>query len=535
MNMSIVKQFDKRSGITYFYDCKSFRDKVTKKPRSTRNLIGRLDEETGQMVPTDGRMKRAKTKVEVTEVKPIQQAKTDTSKRYYFGATYLLDQIGKELGIIDDLKQCFPDTYKMMLSIVYYLILEDKSPLYRFENWGIRHKHPYGKDIPSQRSSDLFMGITQDKIDDFFRFQRKRRIEDEYLYYDITTISSCSTLLKQVQYGHNKENDKLPQLNLALVYGEKSELPFYYRKLAGNTPDVKTIKNLLAELDILGYTKTKLVMDKGFYSLENINKMLQESVKFLISTKTSIKIIKDEIDKIYDIIHQTQNYNDTYQLYSTTVPIDWIYEKNKKANSHKKRRVYLHVYYNLIRMAEEQNKFDKHLSQLKNELLEGKRIKEHENQYNQYFIVKGKIPGKIRVTIKETEVKQAKRYFGFFTFLSYENMNSIVALERYRNKDLIEKAFCNLKDRLNLRRTSVSSESSLEGKLFLEFVALIYLSYIKKKMQEKKLFKTYTITQLLDKLDLIECFEYPDRKLRIGEVLDKQRQIYLDMGIKSPL
>ena len=114
-------------------------------------------------------------------------------------------------------------------------------------------------------------------------------------------------------------------------------------------------------------------------------------------------------------------------------------------------------------------------------------------------------------------------------------MNSIVALERYRNKDLIEKAFCNLKDRLNLRRTSVSSESSLEGKLFLEFVALIYLSYIKKKMQEKKLFKTYTITQLLDKLDLIECFEYPGRKLRIGEVLDKQRQIYLDMGIKSPL
>ena len=458
----------------------------------------------------------------------------DKSKRYYFGATYLLDQVGKELGIIDDLKQCFPNTYKMMLSIVYYLILEDKSPLYRFENWGIRHKHPYGKDIPSQRSSDLFMNITQDKIDDFFRLQRKRRIEDEYLYYDITTISSLSTTLKQVQYGHNKENDKLPQLNLALVYGEKSELPFYYRKLAGNIPDVKTIKTLLAELDILGFKNTKLVMDKGFYSLDNINKMLQDRVKFLISTKTSIKIIKEEIDKAYATIHQTQNYNDTYQLYSTTVPVDWVY-KTKKASSHKKRRVYLHVYYNLISMAEKQNNFDKHLSKLKNEILEGKRIKEHENQYEQYFIVKGNVPGKITVTIKEDAVKHAKRYFGFFTLLSYEKMDSIVALERYRNKDLIEKAFCNLKDRLNLRRTSVSSESSLEGKMFVEFVALIYLSYIKKKMQEKKLFKNYTITQLLDKLDLIECFEQPGGKLRIGEVLDKQKQIYIDMGMKPPL
>ena len=135
--MSIVKQFDKRSGITYLYDCKSYRDKVTKKPRSKRSLIGRLDPETGQVIPTDGRMKRAKEKasVEVTEI--LLPAKADKSKRYYFGATYLFDQIGKELGITNDLKQCFPDNYKMILSIVYYLILEDKNPLYRFENWGI--------------------------------------------------------------------------------------------------------------------------------------------------------------------------------------------------------------------------------------------------------------------------------------------------------------------------------------------------------------------------------------------------------------
>ena len=55
-------------------------------------------------------------------------------------------------------------------------------------------------------------------------------------------------------------------------------------------------------------------------------------------------------------------------------------------------------------------------------------------------------------------------------------------------------------------RTLVSSEKSLDGKLFVEFVALIYLSYLKKQMQVKNLGRYYTMTGLLDKLDVIECF-----------------------------
>lgn len=58
--MAIIKQFDKRSGITYFYESKSFWDKEKQQSRSKRTLIGRLDPQTGKMVPTDGRGKRRK-------------------------------------------------------------------------------------------------------------------------------------------------------------------------------------------------------------------------------------------------------------------------------------------------------------------------------------------------------------------------------------------------------------------------------------------------------------------------------------------
>ena len=85
-----------------------------------------------------------------------------------------------------------------------------------------------------------------------------------------------------------------------------------------------------------------------------------------------------------------------------------------------------------------------------------------------------------------------------------------------------------------MRRTLVSSEQGLDSKLFVEFVALIYLSYLKKKMLEKHLFKTYTMTGLLDKLDVIECFMRPERKLQVGEMLEKQKQIYIDLDISPP-
>ena len=64
--MAIINQFDKRSGITYVDESKSYYDKEKKCSRAKRTLIGKLDPKTGEMIPTDGRNKRAKSPPEVT-------------------------------------------------------------------------------------------------------------------------------------------------------------------------------------------------------------------------------------------------------------------------------------------------------------------------------------------------------------------------------------------------------------------------------------------------------------------------------------
>lgn len=531
---AIIHQKDKRSGITYAYESVSYWDKEKQQSRSKRTLVGRVDDKTGEIIPTDGRNRKNKETAPPAKRGPVP---TEIVARYFYGATYLLDAIGEKLGIIQDLKICFPETYKQILSIAYYLVLEDRSPLYRFEKWGNLHKHPYGKNITSQRSSDLFASITEADKQNFFKLQGKRRSEKEYWAYDITSISSYSEALRQVQYGKNKEDDRLPQLNLALVFGETSNLPFYYRKLAGNIPDSKTLKHLLADLDTLGFNKVKLVMDRGFYSEDNINALYKDHVKFIIAGKMSHNFMKTNLEGIYENFRSFEHYNETYELYCHTVEAKWQYtqyQPYKKENLKETRRIYIHYYYNIDKAAEEEKAFDRKLIALRRELECDKRIPEHESQYKKYFDVKATPKRGTKATVKEEAILQAKKRFGFFALLTNETMDAVTAIEIYRNKDLVEKAFGNLKERLNLRRALVSSEQSLDGKLFVEFVALIYLSYIKKQMQVYDLFKKYTIQSALDKLDVIECFEMPGQQLRVGELLEKQKEIYHALVVNPP-
>ncbi|MCR5789200.1 MAG: hypothetical protein K6G83_04855 [Lachnospiraceae bacterium] len=50
--MAIIKQTNKKTGVTYVYDSHSYWDKEKKQHRSDRKLIGKIDPETGEIVPT---------------------------------------------------------------------------------------------------------------------------------------------------------------------------------------------------------------------------------------------------------------------------------------------------------------------------------------------------------------------------------------------------------------------------------------------------------------------------------------------------
>ena len=174
------------------------------------------------------------------------------------------------------------------------------------------------------------------------------------------------------------------------------------------------------------------------------------------------------------------------------------------------------------------------LDGLEDELISGKHKPENEKKYQKYFDITTTPVRGAKVRVKQDVIDKAEKDYGFFALISSEIKDPIKALETYRIKALVEKAFGNLKERLNMRRTTVSSDSALEGKLFVQFIALIYLSYIKKQMSDQGLYKTYTMQQLLDELDVIECFEQPGCAMRIGEITKKQEALYHKLDVVPP-
>jgi len=521
------------NGIQYVYEDRASWDNTKKNAKHTRHYIGKMVNNV--FVPNKHYL--LERELEAEKEKKPGPVPTTASTREFYGATYLLDQIGEKLGITADLKVCFPDFWKQLLSIAYYLILEDKNPLSRFPRWAQNHRHPYGESIPSQRSSDIFGAITEDAKQKFFLLQAKRRLEEEYLAYNTTSISSYSELITQVRYGRNKDHEPLAQINLALLFGQSSRLPVYYRKLAGNISDVSTIKHLINDLSFLEIDKVKLVMDRGFYSEDNINALFEKHYKFLIGVKTSLRLVQNILDDVRDSMKTRAFYSSDYGIYVYSKTIEWSYKAKKprsEAIETGTRRVYLHLYFDDQKAVDDKTVFNSLLDTLEEEIMTNQRTHEHEPLYQKYYDISSTpVRGTVLVP-KQEAISAVEKNYGYFALMSNDIKDPLEALALYRLKDLVEKAFHNLKERLSMRRTSVSSEQNLEGKLFVQFLALIYLSYISKAMSDQKLYKTMTMHELLDELDIIECFGYPGHKIHFGEITKKQKSLYAALGVEDP-
>jgi hypothetical protein len=154
------------NGVEYVYEDRAYWDSVKKHGSHKRNYIGKNVD--GVFVPNKKYLLRQELESIKNKTKP-GPIPSKVCTRTFYGATYLLDEIGRKTGLEQDLKVCFPNDYKAILSLAYYLVLESQNPMYRFGRWSRTHEHPFGKNIPSQRSSELFGRISETNKMAFFQ------------------------------------------------------------------------------------------------------------------------------------------------------------------------------------------------------------------------------------------------------------------------------------------------------------------------------------------------------------------------------
>jgi len=504
-----VNHVNKKTGITYVYEAVSYWDKEKKRPSNKQICVGKLDKDTGAFIPSK-RMDDTQAAARDPEV---------TAGIQIIGPSLILNKITIELGIDKILKKCTPDTYLQVLTMAYFLVAKGDA-LSHCESWCKGHSNPLDGILSSQRISELLKKQSEDERQSFFTKWCEKTSENDYLCYDITSISSYSELNEYVKYGYNRDGEKLPQINLAMLFGQNSRLPVCYKRMPGSINDVSTLKNFIKSLDYLNLDHLHLVMDRGFYSKSNIDELLEYKHKFTIGVPIQRQWVESIIDEFYEEIEMPDNYRkiNGETLYVKTKLYSWG-ENNK--------RTYLHVYYNSHAAASAFDKFTEELIGYREELENGELIKSHEEYYQRYFIIKETPKRGCKIQYNNAEIqKHRNRYSGFFALLTNATKDAIDTLNIYWNKDVVENSFDDLKNQLDMKRLRVQNSQTMDGRLFVQFIALIFISAIREKIHSRKELENYTVRELLEEVDTISKITYSGRYgSLISEVTKKQRII----------
>jgi len=511
-----VHQKNKKTGVVYVYEATAVWDKEKKQPRNKQVCIGKIDPDTGEFVPSK-------------RLDPKQAAARDpevTAISKVVGPELLLDSVTEKLELRYTLKACFPGFYKQILSLAQFLACRGGA-LSHFETWSKSHSHCYADPLTTQRISEILNNIDENSMQAFFKRWARKTMENDYLCYDITSVSSYSELNEYLRYGYNRDGEKLKQINLAMLFGQNSRLPVFYRRLPGNISDVSTLHNFLDTFSFLELPQMSLVMDKGFFSQNNIDALFAVKDRFTIAVPTRVKWLQEFIDSMDGSIQSPQNYlktnGETLYVHSEK----FVWGENRK-------RCHLHVYYNAHLAADAFDGFTEELLDYKKELEENRLVAAHEKAYSDYFII-SETPVRGRKIKFNDEViqKHRKKYAGYFAILSNDIKDPVKALEVYRNKDCVEKCFDDLKNQLDMKRLRVHSSRTMDGRMFVQFIALIYTSALRKALKEAELENQYTVRELIGETETISRIEYSGKYGHIiTEMTRSQKQIFEKLGIQ---
>ena len=112
--------------------------------------------------------------------------------------------------------------------------------------------------------------------------------------------------------------------------------------------------------------------------------------------------------------------------------------------------------------------------------------------------------------------------------LSNTVKDTAYALQIYRDKDLVKKMFDDLKNSIDSKRLRVHLDESMKGRLFIQFIALIFISYISKTSHDKDIFKLFgSVSNILDELKLYNEINISGQREKIHSERTKAQKVIL--------
>lgn len=487
-----------KNGDIYIIERKTMYDEKKRYNRVlSSKLIAKIPKGGDKPVPT--RPKRAKLPVLDVEVGNL------TASRMRVGMMDIIAHIGDVSGIDSAIYDATDlGTAQKVISLARYLLATGGQTLPGILTWQFSHPLPYEHGLSEGIYHELFVRIGRDEslVQNFFASRVRSLSEKDAIAYDSTTISTWSEGQIEARHGFNKAGDGLRTIKFLSLYSINTRQPIAYTKLPGNLPDVVTVKNAITQMNALGMKTAELVTDNGYHSQQNLSELLQAGFDFLTLVKTSLLWVRDEIDRhMEDFSGITTACPFDTSTHGVTVMLMRDFQKVRKYGGKAsgkqagdveifRRRVYLHLFFNPMRQAEDKVAFESELIDIKGLLESGKQEEElsepAQKKAAKYLRVNHR-GGRISVTFDEKSCAEANKYHGFFALVANKEKETFEALAKYRKRNTIEAFFRGDKQTADGLRPRVWNADSLRGRMFVQFVAMCYYEYFSEQLRQLKM------------------------------------------------
>ena len=520
----------KKDAVYVEYEYDRIYDPVRQYTFPKRVTIGKLSETDPELMQPNQNFLKYFPDAELPETKN----RTSRSSCLRVGAYFVLRKIIEEYNLVELLGGYFEQRdLGLFLDLAVYSIIAENNAAQYYPDYTFNHPlFTNGmKQYSDSTVSDFLNSVTDDQSTGFLNSWNETRNHREKIYisYDSTNKNCQAGDIEMVEFGHPKVDVGQPVFNYAVAYDTHNQEPLFYEKYPGSLNDISQLQFMLDKAFGYGYKKIGFILDRGYFSCENIQYMDKCGYSFVIMVKGMASLV-NELVLEHKGTFESKRVNNIYEygVYGKTV-------KHRLYAGDKKER-YFHLYHSISKESAERAGIENRLNQMTLYLKKYQnKVKEFGPGFEEYFTLhydektQAFVLPEERCSVVERELDLA----GYFCIITSEKMSAKEAIELYKSRDTSEKLFRGDKSYLGNKSIRVYSEESARAKIFVEFVAMILRCkmYTKLKEEMKKLEKKpnyMTVPAALKELEKIEMVRQLDNVYRLDHAVTANQKTILN-------
>lgn len=464
-----------------------------------------------------------------------------------YGHVWLMEQIAAKVGLLKDLETVFDGNREKaldVLSLAMYAYLTQQAYSHMGE-WQEVMRFPAVHRLTPPAITTITQSITEQNRMDLFRCRKARLGAHCLCALDSTTRSSEGSVLSDVRFGKSKDGGYRKQTTEVVVYSLDTHEPIYYRTFPGNMNDSRSLRIILQDLRHAGLNDVVLVTDRGYECVRNIDRCIVAGQSLVTAAKVRQKAVLTRIREIDDPdafvpdgmtwLPEEQVYARQYELTRTL--------KGRGGCPIQSKKLRLNLYLDpqqrsagRVALLDELSAQEHELRQLK---AAGTPVSDEDlKNFDLYQVTRNSETQTVEAFERcEQKIQKASETLGFFANMTIGvDYTAEEALCIYHRRDEQEKYFYDMKTRLHADRQHNWSETGMRGVRFIEFVALIMVSYIKyvwaASKELRRLFP-YAYAILVE-MRTIHCIEHTGKTKVVTPFIGKQLDVCKAFGLEVP-